>query len=113
MMVQKSLDTQISPTSPVPPSHKTATTTKHYSLSCIFYWILILISLLVSPIVYMVLTRAGLGRYFDAAFPNTTAPFTALPIISDQISEGETPLQVSDCVGVILYVLVSLKLLLQ
>ena len=43
----------------------------------------------------MVLTRAGLGQYFGATFPNTTIPFTTLPIISNDISDGEIPLQVS------------------
>eukprot|EP01036_Dinobryon_divergens_P030590 gene30590-39859_t len=91
-MVQKSLDK----TSP-PPSQKFTTTPSAHnccSLSSILFWILALFSLLLSPIVYMVLTRAGLGQYFGATFPNTTIPFTTLPIISNDISDGEIPLQV-------------------
>ena len=98
MMVQKSLDKTTSSLSVAPtPSHKAPTPTTHNccSLSSILFWILSLLSLFLSPIVYMVLTRAGLGQYFDATFPNTTLPFTKLPIIPNDISDGEIPLQVS------------------
>ena len=92
MMVQKPCDrTSIALTI----KKSNATTNQCFSLRYVLFWMLSLFSLFASPIIYMVLTRAGLGQYFGATFPNTTVPFTTLPIISNDISDGEIPLQVS------------------
>ena len=92
MMVQKPCDkTSIALTI----KNSNATTNQCFSLRYVLFWMLSLFSLFASPIIYMVLTRAGLGQYFEATFSNTTAPFAELSIIPNDIIDGEIPLQVS------------------